>query len=149
VAKDMVEHFRPAGSVLEPCKGAGVFMEFLPSDAEWCEITSRRDFFGWTKPVDWVVGNPPFSLMRKWFLHSYEVADNILYLIPAWKFFCSFGLISATRKFGGLRSIRFYGTGGSIGFPMGNAVGAFHVQKGYRGRTEFTFAQKPVGVMPI
>jgi len=38
--------------------------------------------------------------MRKWFLHSYEVADNILYLIPAWKFFCSFGLISATRKFG-------------------------------------------------
>lgn len=146
VAKDMIEHFQPLGSILEPCKGAGVFMEFLPPNAAWCEITEGRDFFGWTKSVDWTISNPPFSLMRKWFLHSYKVSNNVLYLIPAWKFFCSFGLVSSTRDFGGIREIRYYGTGGSIGFPMGNAIGAFHIQRGYRGQTAFTFAQTTTGV---
>ena len=46
----------------------------------------------------------------------------------------------------GIVAIRLYGTGGSIGFPMGNTVGAFHIQEGYSGRTEFTFASKPAGV---
>jgi hypothetical protein len=57
-AADMVDHFQPSGRVLDPCKGVGVFLDYLP-DAEWCEITEGRDFFDWHDQVDWVVSNPP------------------------------------------------------------------------------------------
>jgi hypothetical protein len=145
VAKDMVEYFQPVGSVLEPCKGAGAFMEFLPPNTDWCEIALGRDFFGWTKPVDWVVSNPPYSLTRKWFSHSYKIARNLLYLVPLRNVFSGYGFVKEIHAFGGIVAIRLYGTGGSIGFPMGNAVGAFHIQGGFHGKTEFTFAQKPTG----
>jgi hypothetical protein len=128
---------------MEPCKGKGVFMEFLPPDTEWCEITEGRDFFEWSKPVDWVVSNPPYSLTRKWFNHSYRVARNLLYLVPLRNVFSGYGFVEEIYGFGGIVEIRLYGTGGSIGFPMGNAVGAFHVLLGYQGKTEFSFAKKP------
>lgn len=140
VAKDMVEHFQPSGRILEPCKGRGVFMEFLAGDVFWCEISEGRDFFLWTDPVDWAVSNPPYSLTRKWFSHSYQVAENLLYLVPLRNVFSGFGFVKEIHDFGGIVEIRLYGTGGSLGFPMGNAVGAFHVKKGYRGPTLFTFA---------
>jgi len=57
VAEDMVNHFKPFGNILEPCRGGGVFMEFLPPNTEWCEIVEGRDFFEWETPVDWVVSN--------------------------------------------------------------------------------------------
>jgi hypothetical protein len=139
VARDMVGHFAPAGRVLEPCKGPGVFMEFLPPAAEWCEIDEGRDFFEWTAPVDWVVGNPPYSMTRKWFRHSYEVASNLLYLVPLRNIFSGFGFVREIHQFGGIAAIRVYGTGGSIGFPMGNAVGAFHIQADYKGPTQLSF----------
>jgi hypothetical protein len=142
VAKDMVKHFKPSGRILETCKGPGVFMEFLP-DAEWCEITEGRDFFEWTDPVDWTVSNPPYSKTRPWFKHSYTIAANLLYLVPLRNIFSGFGFVKEIHDFGGIVEIRLYGTGGSIGFPMGNAVGAFHVQRGYKGATQFSFAVKP------
>jgi hypothetical protein len=144
VARDMVEHFKPCGSVLEPCKGQGVFMDFLPEGSAWCEIDEGRDFFLWTTRVDWVVSNPPYSMTRKWFKHSYAVANNLLYLVPLRNVFSGFGFVREIYNFGGIVEIRLYGTGGTIGFPMGNAVGAFHIQAGYEGPTTFSFAKKPV-----
>lgn len=141
VAKDMVEHFRPMGRVLEPCKGKGVFMEFLPG-ADWCEIAEGRDFFEWRTPVDWTVSNPPYSKTREWFKHSYTIAENLLYLVPLRNVFSGFGFIREIYDFGGIVEIRLYGTGGSIGFPMGNAVGAFHIRRDHRGLTKFSFAQQ-------
>lgn len=132
VAADMVTHFRPDGLVLDPCKGPGVFLDYLPADTDWCEITAGRDFFQWTKRVDWVVGNPPYSLTREWFRHSYTIAENLLYLIPLRNLFSGYGFLREIHGFGGIAAIRLYGTGGSLGFPMGNAVGAVHVQRGYR-----------------
>lgn len=137
-AKDMVDHFKPVGSVLDPCKGKGVFLDYLPEGSDWCEITEGRDFFGWTKPVDWVVSNPPYSLTRPWFRHSYEVAQNLLYLVPLRNVFSGYGFIKEIHDFGGIVAIRVYGTGGHLGFPMGNAVGAMHIQRAYDGPTEFT-----------
>ena len=55
VARDMAWSFQPSGRVLEPCKGKGVFLRFLPDDTEWCEIDEGRDFFEWHEKVDWVV----------------------------------------------------------------------------------------------
>jgi hypothetical protein len=42
--------------------------------------------------------------------------------------------------------IRLYGTGGTLGFPMGNAVGAIHCQRGYSGPTQWSYAQRPANV---
>lgn len=143
VAQDIVTHFNPQGTILEPCKGQGVFLKYLPPNTDWCEIQEGKDFFFYNKHVDWVVSNPPYSLTRKWFLHSYKIADNLLYLVPLRNVFSGFGFIKEIYQFGGIKGIRLYGTGGSIGFPMGNAVGAFHIQKAYKGDTRFSFASNP------
>ena len=142
VARDMAWSFQPSGRVLEPCKGKGVFLRFLPDDTEWCEIDEGRDFFEWHEKVDWVVSNPPYSLTRKWFRHSYTIADQLLYLVPLRNIFSGYGFIKEIHAFGGIKEIRSYGTGGSIGFPMGNAVGAFHIVRDYSGPTRFTFPKK-------
>lgn len=67
------------------------------------------------------------------------MADNLLYLVPLRNVFSGFGFIRNIYDFGGIKAIRNYGTGGTLGFPMGNAVGAMHIQKGWTGPTDWTF----------
>ena len=83
VAADMVQFFRPAGAILEPSKGDGVFLQFLPANTAWCEIAEGRDFFKHTTPADWIIGNPPFKQLDKFLLHAYSLAPNIVFLLPA------------------------------------------------------------------
>lgn len=147
VAADMVAHFRPTGVVLDPCKGAGVFLKYLPPGSPWCEIAEGRDFFAWTEHVDWAVSNPPYSLTRPWFRHSYEIANDLLYLVPLRNVFSGHGFIREIHDFGGIVAMRHYGTGSSLGFPMGNAIGALHIRRGYRGDTSTTFARRPDTVL--
>ena len=139
VALDMVLHFAPSGKILEPCAGKGAFLEHLPPGTDWCEIADGRDFFDWKDPVDWAISNPPYSLTRPWFRHSYKVADNLCYLVPLRNVFSGFGFVREIYDFGGIVEIRHYGTGGSLGFPMGNAIGAFHIKRGYRGDMKTSF----------
>lgn len=138
-AKDMVEHFGPVGSVLDPCRGAGAFHDLLDPGAPWCEADEGVDFFKFTDRVDWVIGNPPYSLTRKWFRHSYTIADHLLYLVPLRNIFSGYGFVKEIHEFGGIAEIRTYGTGGRLGFPMGNAVGAMHVVRGWTETTRFSF----------
>lgn len=51
IAHDVVEHFRPSGRILDPCKGDGAFLKYMPG-AEWCEVREGRSFFEWYDPVD-------------------------------------------------------------------------------------------------
>lgn len=140
VVEDMILHFRPSGTVLDPCRGKGAFTDLLPAGSPWCEIDDGRDFFAWSEPVDWVIGNPPYSMTRAWFRHSYDVADHLLYLVPLRNVFSGYGFVREIAEFGGIREIRAYGTGGLLGFPMGNAVGAFHIERGAHDTlTAFTF----------
>jgi hypothetical protein len=134
-ARDMVDWFQPAGRVLDPCRGLGAFHRLLPDGSPWCEITDGRDFFDWSEPVDWVIGNPPYSLTRDWFRHSYKIATNLCYLVPLRNVFSGYGFVREIHDFGGIAGLRVYGTGGRLGFPMGNAVGAFHVVRGHSGPT--------------
>lgn len=138
VVADMVKHFRPTGRVLDPCRGDGAFANAIPG-CEWCEINEGRDFFDWTEPVDWVISNPPYSKTRGWFRHSYTIADNLLYLIPLRQLFGAYWMMREADDFGGIRAIRVYGTGTRLGFPMGNAVGAVHIQRGYIGPLDLTY----------
>ena len=138
VAKDMVEYFKPSGRILEPSCGDGVFLKYLPADAEWCEIEKGRDFFAYNKQVDYCFGNPPYGLFRKWLEHSFTIAKNIVYLIPVYKVLYDFGGLKKINQYGGIVSIRVYGRGNVANFPFGQAVGAVHFQRGYKGKTEIT-----------
>lgn len=143
VAKDMIEHFEPTGTVLDPCRGLGAFHDLLPSGSPWCEITEGRDFFDWVEPVDWVVGNPPYSKSSAWFRHSFALAEHVCYVLPLRHQFSAYGRLRDLMEYGGVREIRLYGGGSRCGFPMGNAVGAVHIERGYRGPTYWTDYWRP------
>ena len=138
VVDDMLDHFNITGSILDPCKGGGAFSNKI-TDCLWCEIEEGRDFFDWTKPVDWVISNPPYSLIRRFTLHAFTVSDNVVFLIPIWKAFNAIGLMKATEEYGGISHIRTYGGGGKLGFGMGNAIGAVYWQKEHRQGCTFSF----------
>ena len=138
VARDMVEFFQPSGRILEPCKGDGVFLNYLPR-AEWCEIQEGKDFFAWTSPVDWLIGNPPYSQYLRWLKHGVEIAENIVYLIP-----CDYAInttegITTVYKWGGIQHIRVYGDGRALGFPVHRPIGAVSYRKDYQGSISISF----------
>lgn len=139
-AEDMIKYFRPQGRILDPCKGKGVFSNIL--DCDWCEITEGKDFFDWNEKVDWIISNPPYSMIRKFVLHSFDVADNVVYLIPGWKAFNAYGLVRASNEYGGIKEIRWYGTGAKLNFPMGNGIGAVYWKKDYKGPMYQSFYEK-------
>ena len=138
VAQDMIKYFGPAGDILEPCRGSGAFSNLLPG-CYWTEIDDGKDFFDWNKKVDWIISNPPFSLMRKFILHSFTIADNIVYLVPVWKIFLAYGTVKAAKSYGGIKEIRWYGTGSKFGFPMGNGIGAVYWKRNYKGNIKESF----------
>lgn len=80
LAKRIVRHFKPVGKTLEPCRGDGNFLRYMP-EASWCEIKEGRDFFEWKQKVDWVVTNPPWSQIRKFLQHAMIWSDNIVFLM--------------------------------------------------------------------
>ncbi len=57
----------------------GAFIKYLPG-AEWCEIDQGKDFFNWNRKVDWIITNPPYSQYFNFLQHSFEVADNVVFL---------------------------------------------------------------------
>lgn len=84
LCKYIVDYFKPVGKILEPACGDGAFLKHLP-DADWCEIQKGRDYFEYVDYgfYDWVITNPPFSKMRAFLKHSYDIgAKNILFLCP-------------------------------------------------------------------
>lgn len=129
----MVRHFCPVGRILEPCRGRGAFMRYLPAGTLWCEIMEGRDFFAWRDPVDWIITNPPYSLTRKFLRHAIEVSENIVFLVPARNIFSGYGTVRECARWGAMAAIRWYGTGARLGFPMGNAIAAIHWQRGHQG----------------
>jgi hypothetical protein len=146
-AKDCIEWYKPTGVVLDPCKGHGAFSDLMPG-CEWDEIKEGRDFFARTQRVDWIIGNPPYSNFRKWFRHGFELSDNAVWLIPVWKAFSAYGLkIELANWGGGLAHIRYYGTGGKLGWPLGNAIGAVHFKRGHTGPITESYFCIPNAVM--
>ena len=131
IAAAMVRYFCPTGKVLDPCKGDGAFHRRMPG-ADYCELQEGRDFFDWREPVDWIVSNPPYSIYLDWMRHSFEVAENIVYLVPLYKALHSSTLLSETFEWGGIVEIVHIGTGRDVGFDSGFAAGAVHYKRGYR-----------------
>lgn len=131
VASDMVRWFNPTGKILEPCRGNDMIYKYLPVNSLWCEIKNGIDFYKWTEHVNWIVGNPPFNKKEfpLWMKHSFDIADNIVYVMPIRKFFSSNKVMEHAKLFGHLVHVRVYGPGGKLKWNFGHPCGALHWSK--------------------
>jgi hypothetical protein len=136
LAEKIVSMFDIGGIVLEPCKGEGAFMKYLPPDTEWCEIADGRNFYDYTKKVDWIVTNPPYSDFNRFLEHSFELADNIVLLVPVAKLMKSMGTLTSIFSYGGIVSCHFL-PASKAGFPFGFPCGIYYLKRGYTGSTVF------------
>ncbi|WPJ53518.1 hypothetical protein PQZ66_gp33 [Klebsiella phage vB_KleM_KB2] len=140
IALDMIKHFKPEGIILDPCSGGGVFFNNLEGNKYFCEIEKGVDFFDFELPVRWIISNPPYSIFDEWLTHSLSLADEVCYLIPVNKLLSSYKKLQEVYKWGGIKHIRYYGSGRKIGFPFGFPVGAVHLSKNYKGEVGISFA---------
>lgn len=142
-AKDMMEYFTPTGKMLDPCRGLNkVFYNLMPPNADWCEIQEGNNFFEYNKSVDWIIGNPPYSIFHDWMEHSFALAENILYLLPTFKIFNALGLCRMYGQNGWIKHIRFYDVGKDIEWSRSRPIVAVHFQKNYFGDTSWSYYEK-------
>jgi len=128
----LIQHFKPTGLILEPAAGDGAFYKNLPEPKDWCEIEQGRDFFDYTQKVDWVMTNPPWSLMRKFLNHSYKIADNVCFLIPVYHLWTKARLRDMKSAGFGIKEICVFET--PKNFPqLGFAIAMCHLQRGWEG----------------
>ena len=136
VAKQIIDLFDLKGKVLDAFMGNGAFYNQYPDNVEkdWCEINKDRDFFEYNDKVDWIITNPPYSIFDEVLKHSFEIADNIVYLVPLSKVFSSMGRIRKILDFGNIKEIYIL-SASKCGFPFGFPCCAVHFEKGFKGRT--------------
>jgi hypothetical protein len=84
LAQNIVRHFNPSGSILEPCMGEGSFYynlkEYANGEVDWCELSKGRDFFEWRGlDYDWIITNPPFSKYADFLEKSLSIANNVVF----------------------------------------------------------------------
>lgn len=101
VAKSIIEWLNPTGICLDPCMGDGAFYKNLPSVSDWCEIQKGRDFFEYNRKVDWIIGNPPYSIFESWLIHSFEIAHDVAYILPTNKVFQRRAIMKIINSWGG------------------------------------------------
>jgi hypothetical protein len=139
IVLDIMSFFPISGKCLDPCRGDGAFFRFLPEGSDWCEVRERKDFFDYNLCVDWIVGNPPYSIFYDFLRHSFKLSNNIVYILPTNKVFQSFKIMDEIDNYGGIRTMLVYGSGQNVGFPWGFSVGAFHFKRNYDGATKIIF----------
>lgn len=103
LALAIVKHFHPS-SAFEPCKGDGAFCKAFEQcgvDYDYSEIDEGKDFFD-VKEVkqDWVITNPPFSLIAKFLEKCYRLdVNNIVFLCTINAFWMN-GKLETMKKYG-------------------------------------------------
>jgi hypothetical protein len=142
VSKSIINGLNIYGKCLDPCKGDGAFLKFLPADSDYCELREGKDFLKYDKKVDWIIGNPPYSIFEEFLKHSFNISDNVSFLVPTNKVFQRQIIMEMINNYGGIKQIIIYGSGSLIGFPFGFSVGNFHFKKGYKGETQIKLGMK-------
>lgn len=144
VSRHIVDFLNPSGLCLDPCKGDGAFLKYLPDESDYCEIRENKDFFDYNKKVDWIIGNPPYSIFEDFLKKGFDISDNVSYLVPTNKIFQRQIIMELINEYGGIKSIIIYGSGTLIDFPFGFSVGNFHFQKGFKGETKILMGMKQI-----
>lgn len=135
LAEKICSLFPISGNVLEPCKGEGVFLKYLPPQTEWCEIVDGRNYYDYNKKVNWIVTNPPYSDFNRFLDHSFALADNIVLLTPVAKMFKSMGTLAKIMEYGNFVEIHTL-PASMAGFPFGFPVAVYYLMRGYMGSTK-------------
>lgn len=144
VSKKIIEIIRPYGECLDPCKGDGSFYYNLPLGADYCEIDEGKDFFECKGKYNWIIGNPPYSLFEEFLRHSFNLADNVSFLVPINKVFQRQIIMNMINNYGGIKNIIVFGSGQKIEFPFGFSVANFHFKKDYKGDTKIIMGLKSI-----
>ena len=144
VALNIINWIKPKGKCLDPCLGDGAFFKYLPHGSDWCEIRKNKDFFDYTNMVDWIIGNPPYSIFEEWLYHSFEIANNVVYILPTNKVFQRQVIMNMINEWGGIKNLLVYGSGSIVGFPFGFSVGTFHFSKNYSGLCNLKLTNKTI-----
>lgn len=142
ISEHIIRFLKPTGLCLDPCKGDGAFYDYLPVGSKYCELQEGTDFLKFNEKVDWIIGNPPYSIFLEFLEHSFKIANNVSFLVPTNKVFQRQIIMDMINNYGGLKSIIVYGSGNLIGFPFGFSVGNFHFEKDYMGGVELIMGMK-------
>jgi len=137
LAASIINHLPLTGKVLDPSRGAGAFYNQFPAhlDKDYCEITEGKDFFDYDQRVDWVVTNPPWSLMRQFLLHGFKIADNVSYLTTVNHAFTKARINDAKQHDFWLKEILLVDTPKAPWPQSGFQLGMITWSKGYNGHT--------------
>ena len=137
ISKMIIDMFNITGIVLDPFKGEGSFYNQFPKNCikDWCEIKEGIDFFKYNKKVDWIISNPPYSILDDILEHSFEIADNIVYLVPLSKIVSSMGRIRKISNYGGVPYIYIL-SASKCKFPFGFPACVVYFKKNYKGKTK-------------
>lgn len=137
ISKRIIDMFNIEGIILDGFKGEGSFYNQYPSNVkkDWCEIKLGKDFFQYNKKVDWIITNPPYSILDEVLEHSFKIADNIVYLVPLSKIVSSMGRIRKINKYGGVPYIYIL-SASKCKFPFGFPACVIYFKRNYKGKTK-------------
>lgn len=139
LCKKIIDYFEPKGQILEPCKGTGNFSNLM-TNCDWCEIDEGIDFFDYQKEnIDWIITNPPYSIVKKFLIKSYELgAKNIVYVIPINHILGLKARLNDMKKYGySVKEIILIDTPKE--FPAsGFQYGVIHITKGINEKIKIT-----------
>ena len=93
------------------------------------------DDYDYDKKVDWLVTNPPYSDFNRFLEHSFDLADNLVILVPVAKLFKSIGTLSSIFDYGGFVEIHTLPSS-KAGFPFGFPSAVYYMKRGYKGDTK-------------
>ena len=142
LAEEIVNHYAPTGRLLEPCKGEGAFLQFMPG-ADWCEIQEDRSFYDYENKVDWIITNPPWSKIRQFLEHSYKIeAENIVFLCNFNAFVTRARLRDIYENGYGIKEVYCVDNPKSNWPQTGFQLAATHIKRGWAGPMEFTGSLK-------
>lgn len=137
VAKTIINlcPIKETDTVLDAFAGKKVFYDNYPKCIKsWCEIDDGVDFFEYKTPIDWIITNPPYSILEDVLKHSFEIAQNVVYLLPLSKLVSSMGRIRQISAYGGVKELYIF-PASVCGFPFGFPACAVWIQKDYTGDT--------------
>lgn len=140
-SKDIIQHFSPKGTILDPCRGQGAFYDNYPPNCikDYCELSEGKDFFDYNKRVDWIITNPPWSKIKEFLKHSVKISDNIVYLISINHFTTKARLRIIYEESGfGVKEIYCVKTPPHPWPQMGFQIAAIQISKGYSGSVALT-----------
>lgn len=150
LAAKIVAHFapqfHPGDRLLEPCAGNFAFYDAFPDgyEKDWCEVKDGRDFLDYSKKVNWVISNFPWSgkALRPIVRHACEVSTNVVHLIRAHNIL---GTFARQRDFlgEGHRIKEIIATPWAGAFhnkmPEGFMLMVIHTQKNYGGDCRWNY----------